>query len=93
MHHKTALTLWFSVCAFALLGLSARAFADNACDAAVKQQLTAALALLDVLTDKEDAPVVLSRGITGAPTLETLRAELDEARLAVSLACRQGPTR
>jgi hypothetical protein len=65
----------------------------NACNAALEHEISATLALVDVETDRADSPVVLSRAITGAPTLETLRADLDAAQAEVLRACRQGPTR
>ena len=66
----------------------------NACDAAIERHREALQAIADVESDRKDSPVVLSRAVTGRPTMDKLRAELAEAEAEVSRACqKEGPTK
>jgi hypothetical protein len=64
----------------------------NACDLAILRLRAAEQAIADV--DNPTSPVALSRELTGAPTDETLQAELRAASAEVEIACRgRGPSR
>jgi len=66
----------------------------NACDAAIERHRQALQAIADVDLDRKDSPVVLSRAVTGRPTMDELRAELAAASAEVERACSgKGPSR